>query len=106
MTAHGQSQGQGADTVAMTEKDYANRSRQETTRMCRLLKLLHEYISDYDCEFQMREERTLLPMGRAYRYFLFPLHFPSTCSYKKVSGFVILLLFFFTEFRFLPSFTG
>ena len=51
----------------ITDKDFLNRSRQETTRMCRLLKLLREYISDYDCEFQMREERTILPLARSYR---------------------------------------
>lgn len=63
-----QQQQQQPDEAIVTEKDFANRSRQETTRMCRLLKLLHEYVGDYDCEFQMREERSLLPLGRAHRY--------------------------------------
>ena len=60
--------GQQIHETAVLDKDYVNRSRQETARMCRLLKLLHEYVSDYDCEFQMREERTILPLARAYRY--------------------------------------
>ena len=62
-----QQQQQQPHEALVTEKDFANRSRQETTRMCRLLKLLHEYVSDYDSEFQMREERSLLPLGRAHR---------------------------------------
>ncbi|KAK4027909.1 probable ubiquitin carboxyl-terminal hydrolase FAF-X [Daphnia magna] len=62
-----QQQQQQPHEALVTEKDFANRSRQETTRMCRLLKLLQEYVSDYDCEFHMREERTLLPLGRAHR---------------------------------------
>jgi len=63
-----QMQQQQPHEAIVSEKDFVNRSRQETTRMCRLLKLLHEYVSDYDCEFQMREERTFLPLGRAHRY--------------------------------------
>jgi ubiquitin carboxyl-terminal hydrolase 9/24 len=60
--------GQQIHETAVLDKYYANRSRQVTARMCRLLKLLHEYVSDYDCEFQMRGERTILPLERAYRY--------------------------------------
>ena len=52
----------------VTEKDFANWSRQETKSMCRLLKLLQKYVSDYDCEFHMREERTLLQFGRERKY--------------------------------------
>ena len=58
----------GAASSPGSDKDFANRTKLETTRMCRLLKLLLDYVSEYDYEFQLREERTLLPLGRAHRY--------------------------------------
>ena len=74
-----QQQQQLPNETVITDKDFLNRSRQETTRMCRLLKLLHEYVSDYDCEFQMREERSVLPLGRAPRgkHFTLIVRFPN-----------------------------
>ena len=61
-----QQQQQPHETL-VTGKDFANRSKQETTRMCRLLKLLQQYVGDYDCEFQMREERTLFCLVKVHR---------------------------------------
>ncbi|XP_064082430.1 probable ubiquitin carboxyl-terminal hydrolase FAF-X isoform X2 [Macrobrachium nipponense] len=55
------------DTVSVLDrdKDSVNRVRQETTRMCRVLKVLHEYVSECDGDFG--DDRTILPLGRASR---------------------------------------
>lgn len=58
----------GVSNPLGSDKDFTNRAKLETTRMCRLLKLLLDYVSEYDYEFQLREERTLLPLGRAHRF--------------------------------------
>ncbi|CAL4062679.1 unnamed protein product [Meganyctiphanes norvegica] len=55
------------DTVTVLErdKDSINRVRQETTRMCRVLKVLYEYVSECDGDFG--DDRSILPLGRASR---------------------------------------
>uniref|UniRef100_T1IZS4 ubiquitinyl hydrolase 1 n=1 Tax=Strigamia maritima TaxID=126957 RepID=T1IZS4_STRMM len=55
------------DTISVLEKDKdsVNRIRQETTRMVRVLKVLHEYISE--CDGDYGEERNILPMARSFR---------------------------------------
>ncbi|KAK7070589.1 putative ubiquitin carboxyl-terminal hydrolase FAF-X [Halocaridina rubra] len=55
------------DTVSVLDrdKDSVNRVRQETTRMCRVLRVLHEYIAECDGDFG--DDRSILPLGRASR---------------------------------------
>ncbi|KAG7177623.1 ubiquitin carboxyl-terminal hydrolase FAF-X-like [Homarus americanus] len=55
------------DTVSVLDqdKDSINRVRQETTRMCRVLKVLFEYVSECDGDFG--DDRSILPLGRASR---------------------------------------
>lgn len=52
------------DTVSVLDrdKDSVNRVRQETTRMCRVLKVLYEYVSECDGDFG--DDRSILPLGR------------------------------------------
>ncbi|RWS27831.1 putative ubiquitin carboxyl-terminal hydrolase FAF-X-like protein [Leptotrombidium deliense] len=52
------------DTVSVLEED-DTRIRVEVTKMTRVLKALHEYISQCDNDFG--EERTILPTGRSFR---------------------------------------
>ncbi|XP_070538663.1 ubiquitin carboxyl-terminal hydrolase 9X-like isoform X2 [Ptychodera flava] len=52
-------------TVLEKDKDSQNRVRQETVRMTRVLTVLREYISE--CDGDYNEERTILPMARAFR---------------------------------------
>ncbi|KAK3574939.1 hypothetical protein QTP86_019806 [Hemibagrus guttatus] len=47
------------------DKDNINCARQEAIRMVRVLTVLKEYINECDSDF--REERTILPMSRAFR---------------------------------------
>ncbi|XP_047471205.1 probable ubiquitin carboxyl-terminal hydrolase FAF-X isoform X2 [Penaeus chinensis] len=55
------------DTVSVLDrdKDSVNRIRQETTRMCRVLKVLYEYVSECDGDFG--DDRSILPLGRSSR---------------------------------------
>lgn len=55
------------DTVSVLDrdKDSINRVRQDTTRMCRVLKVLYEYVSECDGDFG--DDRSILPLGRASR---------------------------------------
>lgn len=52
------------DTILVLEKDKdsTNRVRQEVTRACRVLRVLYEYIVEYDCEYG--EERAFIPLYR------------------------------------------
>ncbi|MPC53930.1 putative ubiquitin carboxyl-terminal hydrolase FAF-X [Portunus trituberculatus] len=52
------------DTVSVLDrdKDSINRVRQDTTRMCRVLKVLYEYVSECDGDFG--DDRSILPLGR------------------------------------------
>lgn len=52
------------DTVLVLEKDKdsINRVRQEVTRICRVLRVLLEYVMECDDEY--REERAFLPLYR------------------------------------------
>jgi ubiquitin carboxyl-terminal hydrolase 9/24 len=56
-----------SDTISIIINDAAAESklRQEVQRMTRVLKVMHEYISQCDNDFG--EERTVLPMARAFR---------------------------------------
>ncbi|XP_076872060.1 LOW QUALITY PROTEIN: ubiquitin carboxyl-terminal hydrolase 9X-like [Brachyhypopomus gauderio] len=55
------------DTLCVLDgdKDGLNRAQQETVRMVRVLTVLKEYINECDSDFH--EERTILPMSRAFR---------------------------------------
>ncbi|KAI1278141.1 putative ubiquitin carboxyl-terminal hydrolase FAF-X [Halotydeus destructor] len=54
------------DTVSVLErKDEADKVLHEVLRMTRVLELLYEYINQCDADFG--EDRTILPMGRAFR---------------------------------------
>lgn len=55
------------DTISILEKDKdsVNRVRQETTRMVRVLKVLHEYVHECDADCgEGGDERSMLPMSR------------------------------------------
>uniref|UniRef100_A0A8C4MGA5 USP domain-containing protein n=1 Tax=Equus asinus asinus TaxID=83772 RepID=A0A8C4MGA5_EQUAS len=55
------------DTLCVLDgdKDSINCARQEAVRMVRVLTVLREYISECDSDYH--EERTILPMSRAFR---------------------------------------
>ena len=55
------------DTVTVLEKDKDSTAKlnQELTRLCRVLKVLHEYVMECDADFI--EERTMIPLFRAPR---------------------------------------
>ncbi|KAB7498699.1 putative ubiquitin carboxyl-terminal hydrolase FAF-X, partial [Armadillidium nasatum] len=55
------------DSVSLLnrDKDGMNKVRQETTRMCRVLKVLYEYIAECDGDFG--DDRSILPLARASR---------------------------------------
>lgn len=57
------------DTVSVLDrdKDSVNRIRQETTRMCRVLKVLYEYVSECDGDFG--DDRSILPLGRLANFY-------------------------------------
>lgn len=52
------------DTMKVLEKDKdsTNRVRQEVTRACRVLRVLHEYITE--CDGDYGEERAFIPLYR------------------------------------------
>lgn len=52
------------DSVSLLnrDKDGMNKVRQETTRMCRVLKVLYEYIAECDGDFG--DDRSILPLAR------------------------------------------
>ncbi|XP_077003331.1 ubiquitin carboxyl-terminal hydrolase 9X-like isoform X2 [Tamandua tetradactyla] len=60
-----------------SDKDTVNCARQETIRMVRVLTVLREYINECDSDFH--EERTILPMSRAFRgkHLSFIVRFPN-----------------------------
>lgn len=64
-------------TVLERDKDSVNRLRQEATKMVRVLKVLYEYINK--CDGDYGEERTILPMARAYRgkHMVLTIRFPN-----------------------------
>ncbi|KAK1798090.1 hypothetical protein P4O66_000585 [Electrophorus voltai] len=55
------------DTLCVLDgdKDSLNRTQQEAVRMVRVLTVLKEYINECDSDYH--EERTILPMSRAFR---------------------------------------
>ncbi|XP_076067071.1 ubiquitin carboxyl-terminal hydrolase-like faf isoform X3 [Oratosquilla oratoria] len=55
------------DTVSVLDgdRDSINKVRQETTRMCRVLKVLYEYVAECDGDFG--DDRSILPLARASR---------------------------------------
>ncbi len=53
------------DTVTVIERDKDGKLQQELTRLCRVLKVLHEYILECDADFC--EERVFVPLFRASR---------------------------------------
>ena len=55
------------DTLTVLEKDKDSKSKleKETTKLCRVLKVLHEYVMECDADFG--EERTFVPLYRAPR---------------------------------------
>ncbi|UYV75295.1 USP9X [Cordylochernes scorpioides] len=65
------------DTVSVLDREDKNRLRQETTRMARILRVLHDYISQCDGDFG--EDRSILPMARAYRgkHMILTVRFPN-----------------------------
>lgn len=52
-------------SIILTDSTAETKLRQEVQRMTRVLKVMHEYISQCDSDFG--EERTVLPMARAFR---------------------------------------
>jgi ubiquitin carboxyl-terminal hydrolase 9/24 len=53
------------DTITLLEQDKDVKFKQETTRLCRVLKVLHEYVQECDADFC--DERTFVPLFRAPR---------------------------------------
>ena len=68
------------DTISLLErgKDLDSKFEQETTRLCRVMKVLHEYV--HECDADYYEERSFVPLYRASRgkqmllIFRFPNH--------------------------------
>ena len=52
-------------TVLERDKDAKSKLEKETTKLCRVLKVLHEYVMECDADFG--EERTFVPLYRAPR---------------------------------------
>uniref|UniRef100_A0A2I3FXJ4 ubiquitinyl hydrolase 1 n=1 Tax=Nomascus leucogenys TaxID=61853 RepID=A0A2I3FXJ4_NOMLE len=67
------------DTLCVLDgdKDSVNCARQEAVRMVRVLTVLREYINECDSDYH--EERTILPMSRAFRgkHLSFVVRFPN-----------------------------
>ena len=67
------------DTLCVLDgdKDSINCARQEAVRMVRVLTVLREYINECDSDYH--EERTILPMSRAFRgkHLSFIVRFPN-----------------------------
>ncbi|MBZ3870729.1 putative ubiquitin carboxyl-terminal hydrolase FAF-X [Sciurus carolinensis] len=67
------------DTLCVLDgdKDSINCARQEAVRMVRVLTVLREYINECDSDYH--EERTILPMSRAFRgkHLSFVVRFPN-----------------------------
>ena len=53
------------DTISLLEQDKDIKFSQETTKLCRVLKVLHEYVQECDADFC--DERTMVPLFRAPR---------------------------------------
>ena len=55
------------DTISLLDrnKDSHSRFEQETTRLCRVMKVLHEYVQECDVDYS--EERAYVPLFRASR---------------------------------------
>ena len=53
------------DTISLLEQDKDSKFSQETTKLCRVLKVLHEYVQECDADFC--DERTMVPLFRAPR---------------------------------------
>ena len=53
------------DTITLLEQEKDVKFGQEATKLCRVLKVLHEYVQECDADFC--DERTLVPLFRASR---------------------------------------
>ena len=77
-------------TVLQTETREKDRLRTETVRLCRVLRVLYEYVGECDGDFA--EERTFLPLFRAARgkQLTITVRYPNTgrqvSSFRRSAG--------------------
>ena len=69
------------DTITLLEQEKDIKFGQEATKLCRVLKVLYEYVQECDADFC--DERTLVPLFRAPRGKQLILLFRYVLSFKR-----------------------